>query len=391
MAQNAVTVGSGVTNYFPVATANLNGNATKANRDCTFRTAGTISNFIVRKQAGDRTGMTAAVMVGAGAGNSAIAFTSTNGEYEDVTNTDVITAGQTGIAYQIVGGTGGTTSFTTPRIGCQWEVAGDTVNRLAHSASLTINSASRTSYKWLGTSDTTTQAQGEWLVKLPTGVDHVTLRNLYVYVSACTWSSDILISINGASGPGTAPNVATHAVGVIEDTSNSIQARDGDLISFKIVTPSGANSIIIETIVIEVQCDRGCYHIMLCSTGGTAPGTGNWSPPGGTFGAVATEANAQMKLGTAALISLLSANILTGAASSTITLRANAASKTPSVSGAATGWVTDAVNTYTAAAGDELTYLTAVANPTINTVVITLQAIPGGVPAQRRRNPLLNR
>lgn len=373
--ENGQTVAASTTAYAGFATTNLTFSTTKANRDCTVRTAGTISNFIVRKQAGDRTGMTAAVMVGAGAGNSAIAFTSTNAEYEDTTHTDVLTAGQTGIAFQVVGGTAGTTSFQAPRIGCIWEVVGDTVNRLGHSFSLTISAASQTSWKWLGSSQITTQSQGEWLVKLPPNVDHVTLRNLYAYCSANTFTT-VTIAINGATGTGTAPNVNCTTNGAFEDTTNSIQAKDGDKVSFKIITGTGVHSVTIETIFVEVQCDNNVYHWMICSSGGTSPGAGNFCCPAGTMGAFATEANAQAKMATPVLLKYLSANIITSAASSQIKTGINTVGSAMVVAGTATGWVTDSTHFLTVNTGDEIDQAILTASPTICCIALTVQERP---------------
>lgn len=378
------SVASGATSYLAPANINNAVNATENTRQITYRTAGTISRLAVVKRAGDRTGMVAKSRIAGADGNLQIAFTSTNGLYEDTTHSDAVTAGQA-VAFSFAGGTGGTTSFDFGVAAWNWDATGTTTTLLALSQGALTASTTYWSAPGIFPNANTVQSQGEWLVKLPPGVDHVTLRNLYVRAGAGVPTNAISVSLNGATGPGTAPSVSTTAANTTyEDTTNSIQAKDGDKISVKIVTGAGTQGA-IGLVSFEVQSDDGVSFMMYGSSTGGAFSRTSYRPLGGGTYNSTTEADVQIPAGALSglNLSLLTANVLaTGTGSGHGLNTAGAAAGTPAQvkvdTAAATGWVTDTANSYAPATVSELLSYTDIfgtANPTVALVAITVSPV----------------
>lgn len=397
-----LTVAASATSFQALAQCALSFTTPESSRYITYRTAGTLTRLTAQKSAGNRTGMSAAVNVNGSAGSGALAFTNTNGEYEDVSGSDSISAGQT-VSCAIAGGATGNTNLTITLIAVNWEATGTTTNHMATIMSgLAFATASQTSYRPPAGNDgvnTTTQANGEWLVKLPPGVDHITIQNLHVQVTANSRTTNTVISINGASGPGTAPSVTygSTETGLKEDTSNSIQAKDGDKISIKVVTGNDAShSLTVVMAAVEVQSDNGVFHFVNSNPNGASLGTSSFAALGMDLnqnGTTESGLKAKSDLtGTPCVLSLLSAYVKTGGTSSAVRLRANGADAgSPSAVNVATtssgAWVTDSANTYNAVSSDELNYSSAFGTVAAAVTCIAITVKQGAAPPFSPRTP----
>jgi len=339
---------------------------TETNTQVTWHTGGTLTNLCATVFGGtNNIAATLKSRIAGGLGNLSITGINAQGIWEDTTHSDTVSAGNT-VSLQYFNGSQTIISANGWDLfagGASWTATGDTVNVLITGGPQTLSTASQTSYVQPGGAfpSSTTQANGEWLVKLPTGVDHITFRNLYVRVSANTSTNAISISLNGASGSGPAPAVSiTGGSGAVnaEDTIHTIQAKDGDKISYKIITGASTVNCTIETISIEAQSDNNLFHWVAANTAGVDQNGVPAFPTGPLVGPVATiTGNGTIRLPTAnttTKISLLSAYVMTPVASSSLTLQQSGSNVgspgNVSVPTTATGWVTDSTNTYTVAA-----------------------------------------
>jgi len=344
---NYVTLGSG-----SIIVRNQFSTHSEANAQVTWHTGGTLT-YLYAYVTGSTNYVAATIntrIAGSNGNLSITGMTSSGGSYEDTTHSDTVTAGNT-VSLQFYNGEQAfdslsATGYYLSLSGANWAATNDTINRLICGGPQTLSTALQTSYAQLGgvLPTTTTQANGEWKVKLPPGVDHITLQNLYVRVSANTSTNAITVTLNGASGTGTAPSVSiANGSGAVnaEDTSHSIQAKDGDNLSFKIVTGASTVNCTVEIISIEAECSSSVFH---------------WVS-GDTVGSYENFCAGIMRLpvaSTSTSLSLLTGNFSSATAGSSIGLTANSvAVGTPgnvSISGAATGWVTDSTNSYSPAA-----------------------------------------
>lgn len=383
----AETIGSGATSYYLPASGFLLGSATEADRQIAYRTPGTITYLGAQKSAGNRTGMQAYVRIGGVTKTGLIPFTSTNGLYEDSSGSDAVSAGDlVGIA--VDGGTGGTTSLSIRVLGGKWAATNDTTTHHAVGGSGVGSIASNTTtYRQpsgVNSPSTTVQANGEWKVRLPAGVDHITLKNLYVRVSANTSDTNTCtVSVNGATGTGTAPSV-TIGLGAgaetKEDTTHAIQAKDGDLISIKIVRGTSGGTLTIETVSIEAQSDDGVWHLIAGrSSAVSLPTDARFLPLAGGI-ATFTDTSERMAADLKAVFSLLSAFVTIAGSGSAIKLEVNgSAAGSPAqlaVSTDSTGWRTDTANSYTSAATDQLAYRVSVATSGASVTCIAITVSP---------------
>lgn len=387
--------------FLPVVTGALNLSQTEADRRITFRSAGTLSNLRIRVVSGNRSANNPRVnfhlngveQTGAGMPEILLAPGGTPvsaGEYVDSTNTLSVSSGDT-LSFHVASGGSGNANWTFTLIGADFTPSTGTVTHLAGIGVLSP-SLNTTSYVIPGSDNTasTTQANGEWLVKLPAGTNNITLRNLYVYASADTiGTSDVTITVNGATGSGTAPNVAFHNGGaaVHEDTSNSIVANNGDKISFKIVVPNTTGALTLQTIALEAyDSSTGVSFLVTGSAGGVIIGSSNQRTPlAGVIAFNGTELRSEATMSFAATLSLLSAYLPSTTATAHLDLRAGAADagspSVMSVSEASTGWVTDTTNTYSAAAADLMNYnnVRTAGTATFTCIALTVQVGGGAV------------
>lgn len=372
--------------WYMVAQGGIGDRGAEIDAKITYRTAGTFSHMTVNKTIGTMTTMVLTFRVAGGNGNQSITLTNTNGQYEDTTNTDTIAAGTT-IDYQLTN-TGSGTGTTLTTLGVLWQAQSTTTNILCRSnfgGPTDYTTASETSY-FFPVNDaggkTTTQANAEWLVKLPNGVDHVTIRNLYVRASANTSTNAITVSIEGASGSGTRPSVSiagSSGAVIVEDTSNSIQVKDGDKIRGQVVTGSGTVSLQLSDVAFEVQSDNDVWHYVMGGASSSAGANPTYWPISGFGSSSSTETNVQAKHGIAnTILSLLSVFVVS-AGGTDIRLRQDVADATyPSqlaVSTAGTGWTTDSTNKYYPDPSDLLNFKSAgsASLPTITCLALTVQ------------------
>lgn len=358
-----VAVGPSANGYCPPCTGALVLPTVEANGTITFRSAGTISNLTARVISGNRTSGSPHVClylngaqgngyIDLAPGGSPVAA----GEYTDAVHTDAVAAGDT-VSIHAFGGGSGNSNWTFSQLGFVFTADTGNVTIFGATGALAYSTASETSYRQpaCGAAKTTTAAEGEWLVKLPAGVSGVTIRNLYVRWSANTRTADTVISVSGASGAGTAPSATipgSSASGVVEDTSHSIVAADGDKVSIKVVTGAGTSqTLTVEEITLEVYSNAGVSFLIAGNPAGAAYGSTNMaSPLGGLLGGNTTEARSQATFHLPNLrLGLLSGYWIDGT-TGTHTLRAGGANVgspgNVAVASSTGAWVTDSTNTY---------------------------------------------
>jgi len=399
LASNVAGVAVSATNlqYFcPVVTGALGLTTTGANGTITFRAAGTLSSLSCRVISGNRNANNPRVnfylngVEQTGSGKPEILLAPGGspvgaGEYTDSTNTLSVSAGDT-LSFHVASGGSGNANWTFTYIGCVFTPTTGTVTHLGAVGAL-APSNNTTTYVVPASSNTasTTQAEGEMLIKLPAGVSSVVARNLYVRVSADTRGANTTVTLNGATGSGTAPNVAFSNGGAAtyEDYSNSIVVNDGDKLSFKVVLPNSTGAVTLQEITIELYSASGnVYFLTAGNASGVSLSSTNFAfPVGGLLAANTTESRSQATINTAVTLAYLSSYVKTGNAG-TITLRAggqNVGSPgNVAVSTASGGaWVTDSTNTYSAASSALVNYnFTRTATPVVTSVVITAYTAP---------------
>lgn len=373
--------------YAPVGQAPL-GSAlsTEASGQTVYRSAGVLSGMMARCLAGDRTSMTIRSRVNGAYGNCSLAITGA-GEYEDLTGSDTISAGAT-ISYEMYGGTGGTTDASYSSITTKWAATGTTVNHLVGRASNPYPGS--TTYSTPGGMNWETQyTLAQWLVKLPPSASSVTLRNLYVCASANTRAESITVTVEGASGAGTAPIciITAGSTTAVEDTSNSILLLDGDLLTISVFSNLDIGGTITLLYQFEVQSDQRVWHLVAGanSNGGVQIPLGEWSAVSGQLDTTTTESAAKTRVSLPAVtISNVSANVVTPLINSELVLRADEADvgsgSTISVdTSTATGWQTDSANSYTTIDGEHIDY--AFNSPPGNVVLTCITATVSPAPA----------
>lgn len=392
-----VSVAASTNGYCPPVTGALVLPSTEASGTITFRSAGTISNLRVRVVSGNRSGSSPLVNVLVNGSPSSLSIDLapggspvSAGEYVD-TDSVSISAGDT-VSIHAFGGGSGNANWTFTLLGFDFTATTGTVTHFGATGSLAYSTASETSYRQpaCGPAKTTTQAQGEWLVKLPSGVSGVTLRKLYVRASANTRTADTTITVNGATGSGTAPNVTiagSSGATTQEDQSNEIIAQGGDKISFKVVTGAGASeTLTIQSICVEVYSAEGVSFFIAGSPGGASLSSTNFKAPiGGLLALNTTESRSQATVSVIRKLSLASAYFSDGT-TGTFNARAGAANVgSPAdiaLASSDNAWVTDSSNTYTTAAADLINWnwvrtATAVAHCLAITVTV-LNVFPTG-------------
>ena len=388
---NGVAVAPTNRNYFasPFTGDLILGLDDHANKVVTFRTAGTISYLSANIKSGNRTASDPRVAFykngseANGANDPKLTLAPGGspvgaGELVDSTHTLSVSAGDT-IALYVASGGSGNSNWTFTYIGFVFTPSTGTVSRLGASGSLAYTVASETAYRHLGgtSTKTTTQAIGETLIKIPTGT--VTIRNIQVFVSANTRTTDTTFTISGATGSGTAPSVtySSGQTGLKEDTSNTKVVNDGDKLSFQSTTLTDTGTLTVQNIMVELyDSSGGIFFLALGNTGGAVFAVDNQPQYlGGRMVSLnVAESLAQFSLGFAASFSRLSAYQGAESSGGTFILRQDSTDTTVQAATNATGWFSDTSNTYSTDGTDLVaTTWDKVANTTYYALSIAVQ------------------
>lgn len=294
-----------------------------------FHTAGTLSKYYVRVNANSNLNSITfrTRKNGTTNGNASITIANTfTGTFEDITNTDTVTAGDKWNYASSTGGATGTMNYTV--MSCIFDAATNYVTKLVCDGQ-NLTSASTIHYFPLsgqvsGVTSVETNAQQK--VKKAG-----TLKNLCISNSANARTTDTVFTmrLNGADTALT----CTTAAGVTvfsEDTTHTVAVAVDDLIDFKAVTGTGSGTFIVDNLMIEYETTTRHGFITAGSTGISSDlivnaNTTNYVCAGGEARVYTTEAEAKikarMRINSSNLTIALTAN--TVSAESTFNMRIN--------------------------------------------------------------------
>jgi ribosomal protein L34 len=356
--RNAASTAAGLTRYFPLQHGDLSvGQATESQNAITWRTAATISNFYARVTVNDRGASTFRVRVNTANGNSVLSVgASGTGEFEDTSNSDSISAGDS-VDHSLVTGAGGTT-FTHTVVA--FSLSSDVwIGGTPSGGGTQVAGANTINYYGVsgdGGNDTTeARSQAKFA--------HAgTLTNLFINVNTNGRST----TTNFRSRKNTANGnlliaIGSGVTGVLEDTSNTDSIASTDLVNLSITNGTGSGTIAIHTLKVEYASSAG-YTAVAHRGGGSVLGTGStvyMAAPAATFQTNGTEGHWQTLVKhaytTRRLQAFISANATTGGTAA-VKLRINGGDGTQLLSPGAgtTGFFEDTTNTDNVAATDEL-------------------------------------
>lgn len=345
----AVGINASNTRYSFLGAISNDWNATESIRQVTWRHAATISRIGVRLFSnGVAADSTLKSRINSADGNGTATITaSTAGYFEDTTNSDTVSAGDT-VGCVIVAGAGGT-SMNVYNTNCVNSASTDTMYVSGALLSGSLTSAS-TDY-FFSVSGTSAIGTTESVAQVRSTISQ-TLKNVYVHVNGNTraTASTLISRKNGADG-NISVNIPASTTGIFEDTSNSDSLVDGDDYCLAIRTGTGAGTITALRSKAEFLTTDGAAQLTTYNSTATsivAGGTVKYWALGGSGANLTAESATQVKNGCSATYKFLrasvSANTVTNA--STARFRKNTANGNGSVTitGLTTGIFTDATN-----------------------------------------------
>ena len=351
------SIGASVNRWGLIITTTSGVSSTESDAPVTFRSAGVFSNLYIRVKSNDRGASSYTFIKNGTNGNQTISIgASTTGEFEDTSNTDTVSAGDT-VYGRITTGAGGTTFIPQLR-SVVFSATTNTVVR-THTGAQIYSNASQTAYlPIVGASNAQTTAEVNTQLKINTAG---TLRNLFLRVSANLRNTATTFSSRVATAPGNQTvSVGALATGVFEDTVNTDTITSGQLVATEVVTSTGTENLTMATCGYEFETTNSKFYSGGHKTASLTANTTNWFSIGAYLGTLetSTEANtsteAQMSFNVTNLWCYISVNTVTAA--STLTLRKNqgAGSNSVSITASTTGAFEDTTNTDSFVATDEI-------------------------------------
>lgn len=343
---------------------NSNTATTEAYRQVVFRTAGTLSNFYVNVSASSTVGTeTPHVNKNSSNGNETVSIpNSTTGVFEDLVNTDSVSAGDLfDYEFHTPGGT-----LTIAVVGNTFAASVNTVCRLVcgDATNPSFNTANGSYFNPIAGNirDATSITEAKTKVRIrKAGI----IKNMFVNFPTNGGGdiSTLKSRKNGANG-NLAISVGAFATGISEDTSNSDSVSPGDDINYLFTAGSSPSNNISE---FSVEYSSSNQDAPCINADGSPPtvstGVTTYYTLGGGITTSTTEANTQISARDLFVFSELTINVLTNGITnaSTVTLRANASNTSLTVSipgNGTTGVISDsnASDDYTAAATDLMNY-----------------------------------
>lgn len=370
----------------------LGPSTTEANRTNSLRAGGVLSRLYINVLSNDRGTSTLRSRKATANGAQVVTITaSTTGEFQDLSNTDTVTAGEDW-HYSLVTGAGGI-EFLWSVTNCLFTPTSNTYTH-AIAANSTLSAASVT--RFLPVFGLGGQTATESQVAI-TARGNATAKHFFLYVSANARSTTSTFGSrkNGGAGAMTV-TVTASSTGVFEDTSNTDSLASGDTFNGYITTGTGTGSVTWQGCGFDLETADGTWYAIAGDMGGqtVAAAATTYVPvagdavPNGTEGVVAGDFQAAA---TGSNLSVaVSAN--TVSATSTVKLRKNAAdgSQSVSITASTTGVFTDAVNSDPLVASDSVCYVvTAGGSGTSLTyrwmgMKLSPTAAAGGQPTMRR-------
>jgi hypothetical protein len=359
-------------------------NSTEAQVQVPYRTAGTFSNLFVRissNSTNNSSTITTRKNTSTNGNLTVSPGAATTGVFEDTTNTDSVTAGDTW-TYQLV--TTGTGTFTLTVISVLFEptTSSDTVTRIAAAGSGNFSAASGNRYNALGGSisaGSATEANSQVRIKKTLTAKHLSVT---IGSNSRTTSTTVRTRKNTANGA-MSISYAGGVTGVVEEASpgtNSDSLVNNDLYNTQVATGTGTQAHNICVIALDLISSSDA-NIGIGSSGITTGVTYNAntttypSISGQLSTSYTTESLAQVDvradLTFSDLVVLCASNTVTAA--STLVLRKNGVSSalTVSITASTSGVFEDTSNTVTtSAANDDLVNLQFVTGETGTSIIL---------------------
>lgn len=323
-----------------------------------FGTGGTFSKMACQVVTNDRGASTARFRVNAADGNQTFSVgASATGWFEDTTNSDTISDGDSA-SYQMVTGAGGTTFCIS-----QWRVlyapSSGTIVVYQAFASETLTSTGVVVYPlmagYAGIGEGTV-ARVSWSPEVA-GM----LRRLSVYVTSNTRSETLTWQscLNGAAG-NLAASLPAGTSGTYSDLSNSDSVGASDLLSYRLDCTGGTGNLIAHPRVEYVVTSGDTYALAGRGSTAIAAGATNYFSFGGQRIAMTTESDAQASLGMAATLANLRcyvrANSLTAASTYKSRVAGADGNLSVSIGSGATGWFSDTTNSDSVSADQQVAF-----------------------------------
>lgn len=358
-----ISIAASTTRYFHLATNNRinDDQPTETNAQITYRSAGTFSNLYINILTNDRGTSTFRTRKNVGNGNMVVSITGT-GKFEDIVNTDAVTAADEW-NYSMVTGAGGTV-FTFKITSVIFDATTNTVSRTGCDSNGSINTASSTLVGALAGDgpQTLTVDSTAGVVYRTAG----TLNNFFVNVTVNprTTTTEFRSRKNSANG-NLVVTYLTGQTGIKEDLVNSDSIVIGDLINSAIVTGTGTESLSYGGILADFTTtnSQAMYTAAATQTVQTIlAGVTTYYPFAGALRTDTTESNMVAEANLAFIGSLMQVNVSanTITATSTLTFRVNSgagASQVVSIGNSQTGVIQDVVNSDYIIPSDTLDYL----------------------------------
>jgi len=259
-------VGSGGTSFELVGESEINSVGTEALKQITFRTAGICSRLFIQVSYNDIPDSSSAALRINGADGNLIATipASMTGEFEDITNTDTISAGDE-LNYRITGGAGGTELEYTV-LSILFAATSGTVKRFAvYSPNGQSGSNANRVFPFeggiTGVEITTNEAKNQQTVRTLG-----TIRNLFVYVSSNTRNANTTFRLRkNTANSNQVVTVSSTSTGIFEDTTNTDNVVSGDTIGYLVNFATGSGTIVFDIVSEEFYTPDNTFHFINAS------------------------------------------------------------------------------------------------------------------------------
>lgn len=269
------SINSATTVYFAYGTGRLRESTTEANRQVVVRTAGRISSLLMNlpnntlngdcvvtlRKNGQATALTYTIIAGATG-----TFVTPADKYVDVVAGDLL-------CYETANaGNSGAASWG--QISTIFEVASASapktcaVRLVCSGVGGSITPASTTRYTEIaGDVDLSGTVETDKNIRIYTDG---TMKNLGVYVSANTRSTDTVVTLKiNTPGAGTLTvTIPGGGTGWFEDTTHSDAITNGDNLNYQVVTGTGTGTITIETMAMDFVTTNGKFPMITSFTSG---------------------------------------------------------------------------------------------------------------------------
>ncbi len=361
----AITTAS-TTQYLPLgANARLSLDTVENNKKILYRTDGKISKLYVRIVANGTTSGNSTVKTkknGTTYGNLSVTIPSgATGVFEDTTNEDVITSGESWV-YEIVTSSGGVVHISIVSVLFVDTAASDeTITRSICGGTANFTAASGSRYNPIGgdlSGGSATEGNAKTRIRKA-----CTVKNLQVVSAsnARTTTTTVKSRINGADG-NLSVSIGSGVTGILEDTTNTDTLAAGDDYNTNVATGTGTQTLTLASITQSIFSSSSANNgvcVIGRITGYTQnANTTDYFAIGGNIVSESIESSVKVKTRAAFTFSELTTSITTNSvtASSTLMFRKNGADTalTLSVASSTTGMFSDSSNTVDTVETDEV-------------------------------------